>query len=171
MNNSIIKSSHTHNQKILLRATTNRELSSLVKLENANQISPWSMDMLQSSLKAGDQIWVLEKEKNSVKSIIGFIVFSNKVEECEILNLVIDITERQQGCGKWVLEQVLKYVQKHGATRAFLEVRASNKVALALYQSLGFKEISRRKDYYRSSTNQYEDAIVEIKELMNERNH
>ena len=164
MNNSTLKTP-SHNQQILLRTATNCDMPSLASLENVNQINPWTIEMLQNSFKAGDQIWVLEKEKNAAQSIIGLIVFSNKIEECEILNLVIDKAERQQGYGKLLLEQVLQYIKKHGGTKTFLEVRASNKAAISLYQSLGFKEISRRKDYYRTKSNQYEDAILEMKEI------
>lgn len=41
----------------------------------------------------------------------------------------------------------------------FLEVRPSNHVALRLYDSLGFNEIGRRKNYYPSHDG-HEDAQV-----------
>jgi ribosomal-protein-alanine N-acetyltransferase len=41
----------------------------------------------------------------------------------------------------------------------FLEVRPSNPNAIKLYQSLGFNEIGRRKDYYPARKGR-EDALV-----------
>ena len=44
-----------------------------------------------------------------------------------------------------------------GARAAYLEVRASNGVALALYARFGFREVGRRRGYYRRPV---EDAVV-----------
>jgi len=43
--------------------------------------------------------------------------------------------------------------------RVFLEVRASNAAALALYRSAGFREIGVRRGYYQNA-NGSEDAIT-----------
>ncbi|MBI1983637.1 MAG: hypothetical protein HYS61_05505 [Acidobacteria bacterium] len=51
---------------------------------------------------------------------------------------------------------------KAGAKRLFIEVRTSNKPALALYSSLGFAIHSLRKDYYRDPQ---EDGYVLCLEL------
>ena len=45
------------------------------------------------------------------------------------------------------------------AESLFLEVRVSNTRAIALYHSVGFQEISRRKGYYPTRDGR-EDAIV-----------
>jgi ribosomal-protein-alanine N-acetyltransferase len=46
----------------------------------------------------------------------------------------------------------------------FLEVRPSNKAAIALYESEGFVEIGTRKDYY-SSAGDKEDALILARDL------
>ena len=43
--------------------------------------------------------------------------------------------------------------------RIFLEVRVSNSQAVAFYQSMGFKAVGQRRDYYRTDDGR-EDAIV-----------
>jgi ribosomal-protein-alanine N-acetyltransferase len=42
-----------------------------------------------------------------------------------------------------------------------LELRAGNEAALALYESLGFRRLSRRRAYYRQPV---EDALVLVLE-------
>ena len=49
-----------------------------------------------------------------------------------------------------------------GARRALLEVRAGNREALALYESLGFRRLGVRRGYYREPV---EDALVLAREL------
>ena len=48
-----------------------------------------------------------------------------------------------------------------GARRALLELRAGNREALALYESLGFGRLGVRRGYYSEPT---EDALVLARE-------
>jgi ribosomal-protein-alanine N-acetyltransferase len=41
-----------------------------------------------------------------------------------------------------------------------LEVRVSNRQALAFYSRFGFREIGRRKNYYPAADNLREDALM-----------
>jgi len=46
-------------------------------------------------------------------------------------------------------------------TRMFLEVRASNKAAIRLYERAGFEQVSVRRDYYPAVVGR-EDGLVYI---------
>ena len=52
-------------------------------------------------------------------------------------------TARRQGHGRAVIAAILTWAREQGASRAYLEVLASNAPALALYESLGFTEHHR----------------------------
>ena len=52
---------------------------------------------------------------------------------------------------------MLSLAQKRGLERASLEVRTSNKGAIALYQKFGFKTAGIRKRYYSDTG---EDALI-----------
>jgi len=52
---------------------------------------------------------------------------------------------------------MLEVLAGRGVQQVFLEVRESNAPARALYTAQGFKEVGRRKQYYRRPV---EDAIV-----------
>jgi len=75
----------------------------------------------------------------------------------EVLNLAVVPDHRGQGLGRALLEAGLAAVQSRGGTEIFLEVRASNTVAQALYRSRGFRVSGRRRGYYRRPE---EDALV-----------
>ena len=63
-----------------------------------------------------------------------------------------------------MLRRVLEEGRRAGCRLAALEVRPSNTVARALYESEGFAQIARRKEYY---TREKEDALVLEADLRN----
>jgi ribosomal protein S18 acetylase RimI-like enzyme len=52
--------------------------------------------------------------------------------------------------------------------KIFLEVRAGNEPAIALYERMGYQRVGIRKAYYPIHEGQREDALVMMKELMKE---
>ncbi|WP_326494192.1 GNAT family N-acetyltransferase [Aerococcus urinae] len=59
--------------------------------------------------------------------------------------------------GALLLTQALVHLEEQGLARCFLEVRAHNIPAQALYESQCFKCIDQRKNYYQDN---HEDAKV-----------
>ena len=66
---------------------------------------------------------------------------------------------RGRGVGRQMLKLLLERARQAGMGDVFLEVRPSNLHAIALYQSLGFIEVGRRKAYYQAVDGR-EDALV-----------
>ena len=81
------------------------------------------------------------------------------MDEAEILNIVIDSAQRGLGFGRWLLQHLMTIAAQQGSDKIFLEVRVSNQVAIKLYESLGFKRISMRKNYY-PAVHGREDALI-----------
>ena len=84
-------------------------------------------------------------------NVAGFAVWRGVGEgEWELLNLAVDPAFRRRGAGR-------RLVSALPAGRVFIEVRASNAAAQALYAASGFTVIGRRRGYYQSPP---EDGIV-----------
>jgi ribosomal-protein-alanine N-acetyltransferase len=66
---------------------------------------------------------------------------------------------RFRGVGRQMMKLLLERSRQAGMGEVFLEVRPSNMHAIALYQSLGFVEVGRRKAYYQAADGR-EDALV-----------
>jgi [ribosomal protein S18]-alanine N-acetyltransferase len=81
--------------------------------------------------------------------------------ELEINVVVVAEQARRSGLGRRLVEHVLSEARARGAHQAFLEVRASNVGARALYERCGFAETGVRRGYYRDG----EDAIVMARTL------
>jgi ribosomal-protein-alanine N-acetyltransferase len=79
------------------------------------------------------------------------------MEEAELRNLAVEPAHQRQGVARSLLREGIRMLQHSGARRVFLEVRASNHPALALYASLGFRVNATRRSYYQDPL---EDAMV-----------
>ncbi len=63
---------------------------------------------------------------------------------------------RGRGLGRGLMHALITEARRRGIAELFLEVRADNPIARALYRSLGFEEIGVRPRYYRRGI----DAIM-----------
>jgi [ribosomal protein S18]-alanine N-acetyltransferase len=87
-------------------------------------------------------------------AVVGFIVYRTiKQAESEILNVGVDPEYRRRGIARRLVEAVLSSC----TSPVFLEVRSSNFAAQNLYNSLGFRYLSERSQYYEDPP---ESAIV-----------
>jgi len=86
------------------------------------------------------------------------------VDEAHIATIAVHPDFRRRGIGEQVLLHALMAVQDEGARRAFLEVRAGNAAAQAMYVKYGFIVDGRRPKYYRDND---EDAILMSLEGLN----
>jgi ribosomal-protein-alanine acetyltransferase len=94
--------------------------------------------------------------------VVGFAAFHRVIEEAELRNLAVEPAHQRQGAARSLLRQGIHKLQESGARRIFLEVRASNHPALALYGSLGLRLHSTRKGYYQDPL---EDATVMVLDI------
>jgi ribosomal-protein-alanine N-acetyltransferase len=82
-----------------------------------------------------------------VDKIVGFVVWRTVAEgECELLNLAVAAEFRRRGIARQLMEALLHLPEN----QIFLEVRESNQAARLFYKSIGFQEVSIRREYYRS---------------------
>jgi len=146
---------------IQVRGMRIEDVATVSTLENASYEFPWSAGIFSDCVKAGHPCWVL-----SVDSVIaGYGILSMGAGEAHLLNICVDSAYRGQGLGRHLLGRLLDIARWNGAERLFLEVRPSNPLAKALYESVGFSEIGRRPRYY-PARNGREDAIVMALELL-----
>lgn len=89
-------------------------------------------------------------------SVAGFLVARLIADELEILNLAVLPEARRCGVGGALLAEALNWGRTKGAARAFLEVRASNRVAIEFYEHRSLKVNGRRVGYYADPV---EDAL------------
>jgi ribosomal-protein-alanine acetyltransferase len=150
--------------RMKIRPLEREDLQTMLAVQNKNPLaSRWiDADYLRLATGPGGMVLVAELETMTPPKILGFAAFRRMIDEAELLNIAVDPDHQYQGIGKALLEEARKRLLKAGTKRVFLEVRQSNKSALALYYSVGFGLHSLRKDYYRDPP---EDAFVLSMEL------
>ncbi len=85
----------------------------------------------------------------------GFLSVWYVLDEIEINNIAVYPKFRRQGIAE-SLFAAMREALPH-AERTVLEVRSSNKAAIALYQKLGFAPVGVRKNFYKDPV---EDAVI-----------
>ena len=132
------------------------DLDGILAVEAASFTNPWTRAMYEWELQNRTVCHILVVRTPDVR-VAGFCSFWLVVDEIHINNVAILPEHRGRGFGTRLMRRVLTEGRRLGATRATLEVRASNQAALRFYEGLGFKATAVRKHYY---TNPVEDALI-----------
>lgn len=135
------------------------DLPNVAAIEKRGYPFPWGEDIFKDCLKARYDCWVCEEQDK----VLGYCIASIAVGEAHVLNLCVDPAEQGQGIGRKLLEHLIEAARGRAET-VFLEVRPSNKNAVALYENMGFNGIGIRKGYYPAE-NGREDALMMALEL------
>ena len=88
----------------------------------------------------------------------GFILCRKACDAIDIVTFCVEPEYRNRGIGKNLLLELINFA-KENFLDIFLEVAEKNLPAIYLYESLGFKKISVRKNYYKFPDD-VQDAIV-----------
>jgi len=139
------------------RAIKVSDLDLIVAIENECHIHPWSKGVFKDCLRVSYTCEMLMDDQ--ADSVIVYGVMSVAAGEAHIFNVCVNVKYRRQGFGKKMITHMLEVARNKSAGEAFLEVRPSNKFAIALYEQMGFEITGRRKDYYPSD-NGREDAVI-----------
>ncbi|MCB1857281.1 MAG: ribosomal protein S18-alanine N-acetyltransferase [Gammaproteobacteria bacterium] len=131
------------------------DVDEVMALERRCYEFPWTSGIFTDCLAVGYCCWTCRLDEQ----ILGYAVMSVAAGEAHILNVCVHPEYRGHGLGQRLLQRLLTLAGKHGADSVFLEVRASNLVALGLYRKTGFNEIGVRRGYYPVRGGR-EDAIL-----------
>lgn len=137
-----------------VRPATIADAAAMAAIEALSFSDPWPLEGFREVLTLpGTVALVMTAGPDS----IGYFLAREILGTAEVLNLAVVPAWRGRRLGGRLLDLGLETVQARGGREVFLEVRASNRVAQALYASRGFRVEGRRRGYYRRPD---EDALV-----------
>ncbi len=90
-------------------------------------------------------------------ALLGFAVAGIFPPQAELETIAAAAEAQRRGIARALLETLAAGLVREGIVELWLEVRASNQAALALYRAAGFVQSGRRPNYYRDPV---EDGLL-----------
>ena len=94
--------------------------------------------------------------------IIAYVFVRILLKEMHILRIAVAARHQVRGVATALLHQCFILAKQHQANAVYIEVRPTNKSAIALYLRSGFQTLGTRPNYYPETG---EDALVMVKLL------
>jgi ribosomal-protein-alanine acetyltransferase len=142
---------------VTLRPATADDLAAIMTLERASfPTDAWSEAMMREELSSAHGWYVVDDEAGRLVGYAGLRAVKN-AKDADVQTITIAEASRGRGRGRAMLRALLDEAVRRGVADVFLEVRADNPVAQALYVSEGFLEIGRKPRYYQPDD---VDAVV-----------
>jgi len=147
---------------------TEHDLLEVVEIEESSGLSRWGWAAYYAELQGRHRDFMFvaritnPERRRGVSTLAGYIVARMGADELHINNVAVRDEYRRRGIGGDLLNKIIEQGRQLGTRVAFLELRAGNLAALALYEQCGFHATVLRKNYYSEPV---EDALVMTLEL------
>ena len=132
-----------------IRLAQTADLDLIIELERACLPDAWQKSTLQSVLNEARYLVLLVED-------FGYLVGWSASGAAEIERVGVLPAQRGQGVGALLVRAALEAFANRGAREVWLEVRAGNEAARALYQACAFEQSGVRRAYYDDG----EDAVM-----------
>jgi len=139
-----------------LRRAHADDLDAIMGIETATfNNDAWSPQNMAAEL-ASRHTYYLVAERVGVEAYAGLYAPRGS-DQADIQTIAVGESARRQGLGRVLMQALIGEARERGAREVFLDVRADNPGAQALYLSLGFEQIAERPGYYQPDN---VDALV-----------
>lgn len=135
-----------------LRRATVDDLDAIMAIESAEFGSDaWSPATMRAELQDQHGYYLVAFPPSSPEQIDAYAGLRSPRREpqADIQTIAVSPAARRQGLGRVLMLRLIAEARDRGAEEVFLEVRADNPGAQALYDSLGFEQIAVRPHYYQ----------------------
>lgn len=140
----------------MIELVTEQDFDRLFAIEQAAHLVPWSKGTLLNN--QGEKYLNLKLTEKD--NIVGFVICQIVLDEATLFNIAIDPIFQGKGLGKQLLRELIEQLRAKKIATLWLEVRENNLPAQKLYDSLGFNEVTIRKNYYPTQMGGRENAVV-----------
>ena len=134
-----------------------QDVPAVIEIERKSNSHPWTEHNFWDAITSG-YLSLVAREQGE---ICAFAIARAVVDEAELLLIAVAPSQRRQGVAALLWIELAQRLQTTGATKLFLEVRASNAPARSFYASRGFSQVGVRKNYYPKGVHSgdREDAV------------
>ena len=139
-------------------AVTNQPIGDeLVRLEHLVQSCDWREQSFNEIILNRGLLYTVRTLQGE---LIAYLLLQDQTDVHEVIQISVHPNYRQQGIASHLLSLAMTDIEQTTSEGIFLEVRESNVSAIALYQKLGFSVVGKRKNYYPTTNNERENALL-----------
>jgi len=107
----------------------------------------WNFEIFKEELANNNSTYLVLRYDNEIVCFGGIKII---LDESNIMDIVTKKDKRNNGFAKLLLNDLLTISKEKNCSTITLEVNENNSPAIHLYESFNFKEVGRRKKYYRN---------------------
>lgn len=152
--------------RLLLDAPSAALLANIAALEAELFPTPWGERSLADTISQTGTLLAVAEDNDS--QLVGYCLISQVIDEATVLQVATAQRMQRQGLASQLIALGEAELRARDCATLWLEVRARNAAATALYEKLGFRTEAVRKRYYPalSSGEPEDDARVMRRDLV-----
>jgi [ribosomal protein S18]-alanine N-acetyltransferase len=155
-------------ETLTIRRCAAADIERVAAIERLSFSDPWSFETFSAALALRHFRFLVAEDRaptpgDAEPAVVGYVVAMVMADEGEIADVAVAPNARRRGAARMLIERAAADLMREGVQSLYLEVRESNVAARALYDSMGFVQVGRRRGYYQQPS---EDALLLRKELV-----
>ena len=132
---------------IFIRQMTISDLDKIKDVLTTDFDDFWKYEIFKEELANNNSKYFVLLSNDDIISFGGIKII---LDEANLMDIVTKKSMRNQGFAKILLKELINISKNNNCTTITLEVNENNKHAIQLYDSLNFKEVGKRKNYYKN---------------------
>ena len=150
-----------------IRPVEAANIADLIRIGEETNLSRWTAQNYLDEMKnpLAIMLRLIDEANSTLGFIVGRVIIGDQIErsaDAEIYNIAVSKTEQCKGHGQRLYDEFAAICRSREVVHMWLEVRESNKAALAFYRRNGFAAVQTRNNFY---DNPREHAILMKAEL------
>ena len=145
--------------QVLYRPLDAAHVADVAKLEaRVMEGAPWTEKTISDELSAAGYLWwaAFSRDEEGSAKLVAYVGGLVAGDVLEVLRVGTDSEWRRRGIARELIAHLASDARDLGAKSCMLEVRADNKPARALYESIGLERVGVRAKYYDNAV----DAVI-----------
>jgi ribosomal-protein-alanine N-acetyltransferase len=136
-----------------IRRLSYSDLPAVISIERRSFPTPWSLAMFVLELSKPSGICLTAVDERG--RLAGYLVCSRYDTVWHLMNVAVEPERRRSGIATLLINRLFE--DGGGESPYTLEVRVSNREAIAMYEGFGFRSAGVRRGYYHDNG---EDAVI-----------
>ncbi len=133
-------------KRFRIRTALPTDLRAVSLIEDDSFPAPYPPELFEKLLQEhGDSFFIAEEGSGKT---VGYCLATRDGRFAHLISIAVLREHRRKGVAGALLQQLLKYLPRHGVDELWLEVNTGNKEAIGLYTKFGFLKIMILENYY-----------------------